>query len=63
MVENTSFDLKRPPQKPLDFSTLSKEQFDGEIEKGMDDLAEGRVVSAECVACRMRLGSIDIHPG
>ncbi|MDD3315721.1 MAG: hypothetical protein PHH05_09560 [Syntrophaceticus sp.] len=34
--------------------TLTEEQFNAEIEKGLADLNAGRVVSAENVADRMR---------
>lgn len=44
------FDVKLPSEKPLSFVSLSKEQFDEEIEKGLSDLANGRIISAEKVA-------------
>ena len=39
------FDVKLPQRMPLDYSALSPEQFDAEIEKGFDDLEAGRVIS------------------
>ena len=48
------FELKLPQSKPLSVSTLTEEQFNAEIEKGLADLTAGRVVSAESVADRMR---------
>ncbi len=48
------FELKLPQSKPLSVSTLSEEQFNAEIEKGLADLTAGRVVSAESVTDRMR---------
>ncbi|MEN6326753.1 MAG: type II toxin-antitoxin system RelB/DinJ family antitoxin [Syntrophomonas sp.] len=48
------FELKLPQNKPLSVSTLTEEQFNSEIEKGLADLTAGRVVSAESVTDRMR---------
>ena len=48
------FELKLPQSKPLSVSTLTEEQFNAEIEKGLADLTAGKVVSAENVAERMR---------
>jgi len=48
------FELKLPQSKPLSVGTLTEEQFNAEIEKGLADLTAGKVVSAENVAERMR---------
>ncbi len=48
------FELKLPQSKPLSVGTLTEEQFNAEIEKGLADLTAGRVVSAENVTERMR---------
>jgi DNA-damage-inducible protein J len=48
------FELKLPQITPLSVNTLTVEQFNAEIEKGLADLTAGRVVSAEKVADRMR---------
>ena len=49
------FDMKLPSlSKPLAFGSLSEDEFNAEIEKGFAGLAEGRIVSAESVAERMR---------
>ncbi len=48
------FELKLPQSKPLSVSTLTEEQFNAEIEKGLADLTAGRVVFAESVADKMR---------
>lgn len=61
MADNTTLDLKQSPDKPLSIDTLSNEQFDGEIEKGMADLAEGRVVTSETVANNMRLDNCNLE--
>lgn len=48
------FDIKLPQTKLISFGSLTEEQFNAEIEKGLADLMTGEVVSAELVAERMR---------
>jgi antitoxin component of RelBE/YafQ-DinJ toxin-antitoxin module len=48
------FELKLPKSQPLSVSMLTEEQFNAAIEKGLDNLIDGKVVSAESVAERMR---------
>jgi len=48
------FEMKLPQETPLVYSSLTKEQFDSEIEKGMADIREGRVYSADSVEAEMR---------
>jgi DNA-damage-inducible protein J len=48
------FDVKLPQSKPLSIRNLSEEHFNVEIEKGLVDLTDGRVASADRVADRMR---------
>jgi len=48
------FDMKLPQIKPLALGSLSDEQFNTEIEKGLTDLAAGKITSAETVTERMR---------
>ncbi|MDD4169226.1 MAG: type II toxin-antitoxin system RelB/DinJ family antitoxin [Desulfotomaculaceae bacterium] len=48
------FEVRLPQSRPLSLGTLTEEQFNAEIEKGLADLKLGRVVSAEKVADRMR---------
>lgn len=48
------FDIKLPQNKPLAFETLSDEKFNAEIEKGLSDLATGKIASTDTVAERMR---------
>jgi DNA-damage-inducible protein J len=48
------FDMKLPQNEPLSIGTLSEERFNAEIEKGLADLAGGKVVSADKVAERLR---------
>jgi len=48
------FAVKLPQNKPLDFSMLSPEQLDTEIQKGFDDLNSGRVVPSKQVREEMQ---------
>lgn len=41
------FEMKLPTDKPLAYCALTREQFDSEIEKGMADIENGRVYSAD----------------
>jgi DNA-damage-inducible protein J len=47
------FDMKLPKSKPFAFGSLSEERFNAEIEKGLGDLAAGKVASADSVADRI----------
>jgi len=47
------FDVKITPNKPTAYEDLTADEFNHEIEKGFNDLREGRVVSAEKVAERI----------
>lgn len=49
-----SFEMKLPQNKPLPVGALGEKQFNAEIEKGLADLATGKVVSADRVAERMQ---------
>ena len=46
--------MKLPKEEPLVYSVLTKEQFDQEIGKGIDDIKEGRVYSASAVEEEMK---------
>jgi len=48
------FDMVLPQNQPTAFGSLTPEQFDTEIEKGLAELKNGKVVSAEGVAEKMR---------
>ena len=52
------FDVKLPNKKPLDYSILTKEQFDEEMGKGLADLNAGRMVSATQVRESMQRKNI-----
>lgn len=48
------FEVRLPAEKPLTFGSLTKEQFDFEMEKGMKDIEEGRTFSADAVEAELR---------
>ena len=53
------FEMKLPSvQVPVSIGSLTKEQFDVEMRKGFDDIANGRVYSAESVESEIK-GMID----
>ena len=41
------FEIKLPANKPISVSELTKEQLNAEIAKGMEDIENGKVYSAE----------------
>lgn len=48
------FDMKLPAARPVVIGELTKEQFDAEMQLGMDDIRAGRVISADAVEAEMR---------
>ena len=48
------FEMKLPANLPLYAGSLSDEQFDAEIEKGLTDIYAGSIISSESVEDRMR---------
>lgn len=48
------FEMKLPSSKPVAIGGMTKEQIDDELQKGMDDIAAGRIVSADEVEAEMR---------
>ena len=48
------FELKLPINKPLDYSMLTTEQFDTEMEKGLADYNDGRTLSSAQVRENMK---------
>lgn len=48
------FEMKLPQSAPLAYGSLTKEQFDAEIEKGVVDIRAGRVYSADDVETEMK---------
>ena len=54
MQRGIPFDMKLPTHVPVAIGSLSKEQFDMELQRGMDDIAAGRVISADEVETEMQ---------
>ncbi|SEP84308.1 addiction module antitoxin, RelB/DinJ family [Lachnospiraceae bacterium RM5] len=54
MQRGIPFEMKLPASRPLAINKLIKEQFDAEFLKGMDDIENDRVFSAEDVESDMR---------
>ena len=48
------FEMRLPSAKPIVIGELTREQFDIEMQKGMDDITAGHVVTAESVETEMR---------
>ena len=48
------FEMKLPQAAPLSYGSLTREQFDAEMEKGMDDVKAGRVYSADTIEAEMK---------
>ena len=54
MQRGIPFEMKLPATTPLAYGNLTKEQFIAEIEKGMADIENGNVVSADEAESYMR---------
>lgn len=48
------FDMKLPVAMPVSIGALTKEQFDAEMQLGMDDITAGRVIPSDDVEAEMR---------
>jgi len=48
------FDVRIPREKPIAYGVLSKGEFDMELEKGMEDIREGKVFTADEVEAEMK---------
>lgn len=48
------FEVKLPQETPVACDSLTKAQFDAEIEKGMADIRAGRVFTADEVEAEMK---------
>ena len=48
------FEMKLPSAVPPAMGGMTKEQFDSELRKGMDDIAAGRVTDADSVEAEIR---------
>ena len=54
MHRGIPFEMKLPTTVPLSAGCMTAEQLSAELQKGMDDVAAGRVVSADVVEDEMR---------
>ena len=54
LQQGIPFEMKLPKKVPLAYGFLTKEQFDAEIGKGMQDIREGRVYSVDTVEEEIR---------
>ena len=54
MQRGIPFDMKLPASVPAAIGSMTKEQFDMQLQKGMDDIAAGRVISADAVEAEMK---------
>ena len=48
------FEMKLTSNIPIAIGSMTKEQFDMELQKGMDDIAAGRVIDADTVEAEIR---------
>lgn len=48
------FEMKLPSKKPVAIDDMTKKQIDAELQLGMDDIAAGRVISADEVEAEIR---------
>ena len=54
MQRGIPFDIKIPASVPAAIGSMTREQFNMEVQKGMDDITAGRVISADAVEAEMR---------
>ena len=54
MQRGIPFEMKLPATVPVAYQTLTKEQFDSEIEKGFADIENGRVAAANDVEAQLQ---------
>ncbi len=47
------FEMKIPKTEPISYGSLTKEEFDREIEKGIADIKAGRMSTADEVEARL----------
>ena len=48
--------MKLSKIEPLAYGSITKEQFDKEIEKGMSDVKAGKVYSADSIEAELKRG-------
>jgi len=54
LQQGIPFEMKLPASKPAAIGGMTKEQIDIELQKGIDDIAAGRIVSADEVEAEMK---------
>lgn len=54
MRKGLPFEVRVAGNMPLDISTMSREELDAELQKGLDDVKNGKVYSAQEVRKRLR---------
>ena len=54
MHKGIPFDMKLPQNIPVSLEALTEAEFNAEIEKGLNDIAAGKVSSVDDVSQRMR---------
>ena len=54
MHKGIPFDMKLPQNVPVSLEALTEAEFNAEIEKGLNDIAAGKVSSVDDVSQRMR---------
>jgi len=54
MQRGIPFEMKIPAAQPAAIGSMSREQFDSELQKGVDDIAAGRVVPANAVEAELK---------
>ena len=53
MQKGIPFEIKLPKNVPVSYGAVNEEEINAEIEKGLSDVASGRVISAQNVAEKM----------
>ena len=54
MQRGIPFEMKLPASVPVAVGSMTGEQLDRELQKGMDDIAAGRVIPADTLEAEMR---------
>ena len=54
MQRGIPFEVKLPAEKPLSLNSMAKEQFDAEIQKGIDDMNNGKFFTADEVEAEFK---------
>ena len=54
LTKGIPFALRLPAAKPVAIGGMTRAELDAELQQGMDDIAAGRVLSADAVEAGMR---------